>query len=244
MVVGGTHGMGLAIVRALIAGGADVVLTGSDERNVEVVRDELEERAHAVRSDVTHASDRDELGTLVRERFGTVDFVFLNAGHAKLEPFHEVTEESFDRQFDINAKGTFFTAQRLASLVREGGALVCTTSVANASGNPGMAVYSGAKAALNSFVQVLAAELLPRGVRVNAVSPGFVRTPTMGVSASADDRAAFEREGSELTPMGRVGSPEEVARAALFLASEATFTTGVELPVDGGIAQGLVPAHG
>lgn len=108
-----------------------------------------------------------------------------------------------------------------------------------------MAAYSGAKAAVRSFAQVLAAELLPRGIRVNAVSPGFIKTPTMGIAgASPEELAAFEQEGSELTPLGRVGSPDEVASAALFLAFEATFTTGVELAVDGGIAQGIGASSG
>jgi NAD(P)-dependent dehydrogenase (short-subunit alcohol dehydrogenase family) len=169
--------------------------------------------------------------------------VLVNAGYSKLEPFDRVTEASYDRQFAVNAKGAFFTVQRLGPLVRDGGAFVFTTSVANKTGNPGMSVYSGAKAALWSFAQTFAAELLPRGIRVNAVSPGFIKTPTMGVDASDEERATFEQAGNALTPMGRNGSPEEVARAALFLAFDATFTTGVELPVDGGIAQGLAPPH-
>jgi NAD(P)-dependent dehydrogenase (short-subunit alcohol dehydrogenase family) len=164
-------------------------------------------------------------------------------GPSKLEPFERVTEATYDRQFGVNAKGAYFTVQRLAPLVRYGGAIVFTTSVANEMGAPGMSVYSGAKAALQSFTRSFAAELLPQGIRVNAVSPGFIRTPTMGVEASDEERAAFAEEGDRLTPMGRNGSPEEVARAALFLAFDATFTTGIELPVDGGIAQGLTPPH-
>jgi NAD(P)-dependent dehydrogenase (short-subunit alcohol dehydrogenase family) len=241
VVIGGTHGMGLAMVTALLRGGAEVLLTGRNAQNLETARGELGVRAHVVRSDVTSLAEIDALAAFVEEKLGRIDAVFVNAGYSKLEPFELVTEATYDRQFDINAKGAYFTVQRLAPLVRDGGSIVFTTSVANEMGAPGMSVYSGAKAALQSFTRGFAAELLPRGIRVNAVSPGFVRTPTMGVEASDEERAAFAEEGDRLTPMGRNGSPEEVARAALFLAFDATFTTGIELPVDGGIAQGLTP---
>jgi NAD(P)-dependent dehydrogenase (short-subunit alcohol dehydrogenase family) len=148
----------------------------------------------------------------------------------------------YDQTFDVNTKGAFFTVQRLAPLVNDGGSCVFTTAVADGTGTPGMSVFSGAKAALRAFAQVLAAELLPRKIRVNVVSPGFIKTPSMGVATASDEyREAFEQEGAHLTPLGRIGTPEEVAKAALFLAFDATFTTGIELPVDGGIAQGLVP---
>ena len=138
--------------------------------------------------------------------------------------------------------GAYFTAQRLAPLVKEGGSFVFTTSIAHVTGVPGMSVYAGSKAALRSFAQGLAAELLPRNIRVNAVSPGFIKTPTMGVDgASPEQLAAFEKEGTDTTPMGRIGRPEEVARAVLFLAFDATFTTGAELPVDGGLTQVVAP---
>lgn len=244
VVVGGTHGMGRAIVEALLDGGAEVLLTGRDEGRLAAARAEPSGRVHAVRSDVTDLADVDALAAAVGERLGRVDFLFVNAGFSRLEPYDRVTEESYDLTFAVNAKGAFFTAQRLAPLVREGGAIVFTTSVANRSGTPGMTVYAGAKAAVRAFAQGLAAELLPRGIRVNAVSPGFVRTPTMGVYGVTDaERAAFEEEGGEITPMGRIGSPEEVARAALFLAAGATFTTGVELAVDGGLVQNLTAPH-
>lgn len=244
VVIGGTLGMGLATVKALLAGGAEVLLTGRNERNLEVARQELSARAHVVRSDVASMTDIAALGRLVEERLGRVDFVFVNAGISRLEPFEQVSESSYDRTFDVNTKGAFFTAQRLAPLVRDGGAIVFTTSIANEGGFPGMSVYGASKAALRSFAQGLAAELLPRGIRVNAVSPGFVKTPTMGVPGAPEEMlAAFEKEGTELTPMRRIGTAEEVARAALFLAFEATFTTGVELPVDGGLGQKLTAAH-
>lgn len=245
VISGGTIGVGLAVAKALVAGGAKVLVTGRSEGNIATASAELAPAAEVVRSDATRLSEIAQLADAVRARLGTVDAVFVNAGYASLEPFADVSEQSFDRTFAVNAKGAFFTAQRLAPLVRDGGAFVFTTSVANTTGSPGMAAYSGAKAAVRSFAQVLAAELLPRGIRVNAVSPGFIKTPTMGIAgASPEELAAFEQEGSELTPLGRVGSPDEVASAALFLAFEATFTTGVELAVDGGIAQGIGASSG
>ncbi|MGH8934083.1 MAG: SDR family oxidoreductase [Egibacteraceae bacterium] len=237
VITGGTIGMGLATAKALIEGGAEVLLTGRNEQNLEAARRELGPRAHVVRSDTANMADIDALGTFAEETLGQVDFVFVNAGVASFEPFEQVTEASYDQTFDINAKGAFFTVQRLAPLVRDGGSFVFTT-VTDGTGTPGLSVYSGSKAALRSFARVLAAELLPRGIRVNTVGPGFIKTPTMGVaSASVEELAAFEKEGAEITPMKRIGTAEEVARAALFLAFDATFTTGVELPVDGGLAQ-------
>ncbi|MEV7908409.1 SDR family oxidoreductase [Streptomyces anulatus] len=242
VVVGGTHGIGLATVRALLDGGAEVLLTGRNGRNLEAVRGELGSRAHAVRSDIASLADIDALGGQVEKTLGRVDFVFVNAGVAAMEPFQQVTEASYDAIFNVNAKGAFFTTQRLAPLVRDGGSFVLTTSIANDSGSPGMSVYSASKAALRSFAQVLAAELLPRNIRVNAVSPGFIKTPTMGAAGLSEaERAAFEKLGDEITPMGRHGSVEEVAAAVLFLAFDATFTTGVELTVDGGRARKLTP---
>jgi NAD(P)-dependent dehydrogenase (short-subunit alcohol dehydrogenase family) len=237
VVTGGTHGIGLAIVKALIEGGAEVLLTGRSERNLEAARRELGTRARVARSDTANLADIAALGALVEEKLGQIDFVFINAGVAELEPFVQVTEASYDRQFDVNTKGAFFTAQRLAPFVREGGSIVFTT-VTNGPANPNMSVYSGSKAALRAFAQVFAAELVPRGIRVNTVGPGFIDTPTMGVAGvSEEERAAFKKLGNEITPMKRHGSADEVARAVLFLAFDATFTTGVELPVDGGLAQ-------
>lgn len=182
-------------------------------------------------------ADIDALAARVREEFGAIDFAFINAGASEPEPFDRVTEGSYDRQFGVNAKGAFFTAQRLAPLVREGGAIVFTT-VADGPASANLAVYAGAKAAVRAFARVLAAELVSKGVRVNAVGPGFIDTPTMGVADfSPERRASFKELGDAATPMKRHGTPEEVARAALFLAFDATFTTGIELAVDGGLQQ-------
>ncbi|MFE1366069.1 SDR family NAD(P)-dependent oxidoreductase [Streptomyces anulatus] len=239
VVTGGTIGMGRAIVQALTDRGAEVMYTGrSDQRLAEAQAALGTPLAHPVRSDVTDAGAIDALRDQVADRLGGIDYLFVNQGIAEFQTLEEVTEESWDRIFDVNAKGAFFTVQRLAPLLSEGGSIVFTT-VSNDQIFPGLSAYSAAKEAVAAFSKVLAAELLPRGIRVNAVAPGFILTPTMGVAELTEEqRAEFIEQGNASTPMGRGGTVEEVA-AALYLAVEATFTTGVELTVDGGFGQGL-----
>ncbi|WP_410585040.1 SDR family oxidoreductase [Amycolatopsis sp. lyj-108] len=241
VVAGGTHGMGLAVVKALLDGGAEVVLTGRNEKNIEAARTELaSSAAHVVRSDVTSMADIHALGDLVEDKLGRIDFVFVNIGLARLEPFDQVTEASYDQSFDTNTKGAFFTTQRLAPLIRDGGSIVFTTSIADEGGTDALTVYSGAKAAVRAFAKGIAGALLPRNIRVNVVSPGFIDTPTMGIVGMTDEsRDAFMKMGDAATPMQRHGTVEEIATAVLFLAFDATFTTGARLTVDGGIGQGI-----
>lgn len=240
VVTGGTHGMGRAIASALVDAGAHVVVTGRNEERLREARAALgSERVHAVASDASRMDDIEELGRLVETTLGRVDYVFVNHGIAEIQTLDDVTEESWDRHFAVNAKGAFFTVKRLAPLINDDGAIVFTT-VANDAIFPGLSAYSGSKEAVTAFAQVLAAELLPRRIRVNTLAPGYILTPTMGVAGlSEEERAAFVAEGNTATPLKRHGTVEEVATAALFLATQATFTTGVELPVDGGFAQGL-----
>ena len=243
VVIGGTHGMGLATVTRLVDGGADVFLTGRNEDNLSKVRREFGSRVHTLRSDLADLNDIAMLGAAVGQKLGVIDLLHVNAGISELETFDKVSEASYDRQFAVNTKGAFFTVQRLAPLIREGGSIVFTSSVADEGGHPGMSVYSATKAALVSFASVLAAELLPRGIRVNTVSPGFIDTPTKGVAGLSDaERAEFKALGDTVTPMKRNGTADEVARAVLFLAFEATFTTGAKLAVDGGLGQKLSAA--
>jgi NAD(P)-dependent dehydrogenase (short-subunit alcohol dehydrogenase family) len=240
VITGGTIGIGLATAKALLEGGAEVLLTGRNEQHLEAARLKLGPQAHVVHSDTANLADIDRLRSLIEERFSQVDFVFINAGMGRFESFDRVTGATYDRVFNVNTRGAFFTAQRLAPLVREGGSFVFTASVADGRGTPGMSVYAGSKAALRAFAQVLAAELLPRRIRVNVISPGFIKTSTMGaVGLSEEQIAAFEKLGDEITPMKRHGTVEEVAQAVLFLAFDATFTTGSTLFVDGGLAQNL-----
>lgn len=166
-----------------------------------------------------------------------LDFLFINAGVSAIGPLESVTEETYDWMFNVNAKGAYFTAQRLVPLIRTGGAIVFTT-LAEGPATANLSVYSGTKAAVRAFAQVLAAELVGKGIRVNALGPGFIDTPTLGVTGiTLEERAEIVKIGDEVTPMKRHGTLDEVARAALFLAADATFTTGFELAVDGGLMQ-------
>ncbi len=243
VIIGGTHGMGLATANLLLEGGAKVLITGRNPANIETARKTLGGQAHAVQSDASDMNDIALLGAIVGQRLGQIDFLHVNVGVAELEPFEKVTEASYDRQFSTNTKGAFFTVQRLSPIIREGGSIVMTSSVADEGAEPGMSVYSATKAALVSFASGFAVEMLPRGIRVNVVSPGFIDTPTKGVAGlSTDDREAFKEIGNQVTPMKRNGTAEEVARAVLFLAFEATFTTGSKLAVDGGLGQKISAA--
>jgi NAD(P)-dependent dehydrogenase (short-subunit alcohol dehydrogenase family) len=234
VVTGGTHGMGRATVDLLIENGVEVLLTGRAIDEAEGVK------AHAVASDAADLDDIVKLKAEVAQRFQDIDLLFVNVGFSTLTPFDTTSEADYDRTFDVNTKGAFFTAQHLAPLIREGGSIVFTTSVATVLGSPGLSVYAGAKAAVRAFARGLAAELAPRNVRVNVVSPGFIDTPSMGVTGVPEEvLQQFKEEGDRITPLKRHGSMDEVANAVLFLAFDATFTTGAELAVDGGLGQGV-----
>ncbi|QSB17377.1 SDR family oxidoreductase [Natronosporangium hydrolyticum] len=236
VVVGGTHGIGLAIAERLVQGGARVVVTGRNPDNVREAAGLLGPNATAVVSDVANSADIQALGDQVRDSLQTIDALFSNVGVAEFEPIDQVSEASWDRQFAVNAKGAFFTAQRLIPLVAAGGGIVFTTVTA-ATASPAMGVYNATKAAVRAFAHTMAAELVGQNIRVNTLAPGFIDTPTLGVAgATAAERAELHQVGDAVTPMKRHGTPAEVAEAALFLALHATFTTGTELQVDGGIS--------
>ncbi|MDT7787129.1 MAG: hypothetical protein QOF58_5548 [Pseudonocardiales bacterium] len=234
VVTGGTHGMGRAVVDKLVDGGAEVLLTGRTIEKAEGIK------AHAIASDAADLNDVAKLRTEVAQRLRDIDLLFVNVGFSTLTPFDATTEADYDRTFDVNTKGAFFTAQHLAPLIKPGGSIVFTTSVAVNLGSPGLSVYAGAKAAVRAFSRGLATELAPRDIRVNVVSPGFIDTPSMGVTGVPQEvLQKFKEEGDRVTPLKRHGTMDEVADAVLFLAFDATFTTGSELAVDGGLGQGL-----
>ena len=170
--------------------------------------------------------------------FDTLDLLFVNAGFSTRAPLESITEAIYDEMFNLNAKGPLFAVQKFAPLINRGGSVVLTTSIANVKGMAGNATYGAAKAALRSFARTLAAELLPREIRVNAVTPGPIDTPILGKAFPEKDAAAHVREQmSNMSPMKRFGTSDEIAKAVLFLAFDATYTTGHELPVDGGWSQ-------
>lgn len=238
VIIGGTSGMGLATAKMLLDGGARVLVTGRSQAGLESAQKELGPGGVVVSSDARSLTDIDALASRVRAEFDTFDLLFVNAGFAIFAPLENTTEANYDEMFNLNAKGPFFAVQKLAPLINRGGAVVLTTSIANVKGMPGLATYGAAKAALRSFARVMAAELLPREIRVNAVTPGPIDTPIIG-KAFLDKDAAAQVTGQmrEANPMKRFGTSEEIAKAVLFLAFDATFTTGAELPVDGGWSQ-------
>ena len=238
VIIGGTSGMGLATAKMLLDGGARVLVTGRSPAGLDSAQQALGQDALVVSSDARSLTDIDALAVRVKAEFGTFDLLHVNAGFAIRAPFESMTEAVYDEMFNLNAKGPFFAVQKLTPLISRGGSIVLTTSVANVKGMPGNAAYGAAKAALRSFARTLAAELLPREIRVNAVTPGPIDTPIIGKVFTGKDEAAQIREKMiGMIPMKRWGTSEEIAKAVLFLAFDATFTTGAEIPVDGGWSQ-------
>ena len=176
VIIGGTSGMGLATAKMLLDGGARVLVTGRSQAGLDSAQKELGNGAIVVSSDARSLTDIDALAARVKTEFDTFDLLFANAGFSIPTPLGNVTETIYDEMFNLNAKGPFFAVQKLAPLINRGGSIVLTTSVANVKGLAGQATYGAAKAALRSFARVLAAELLPREIRVNAVTPGPIDT--------------------------------------------------------------------
>jgi NAD(P)-dependent dehydrogenase (short-subunit alcohol dehydrogenase family) len=238
VITGGTTGIGFSTAKLLVSEGAKVVVTGRTAATVEAAERELGARARAIAADTAKLPDIDRVVDLAKSHLGHVDFLFVNAGIARFAPFDLVDERLWDEQHDINVRGAFFAVQRLVPLVPQGGSIVLDASIVAVKGFPSTSAYSASKAALRSLGRTLAVELLPRGIRVNVVSPGPVTTPIFDKSnVPPEARAEMSEQLRQAVPMKRFGLPEEVARAALFLAFEATFTTGADLPVDGGIGQ-------
>ena len=239
VIIGGTSGIGLATAKMLLDGRARVLVTGRSQAGLESARKELGKGGGVVvSSDARSLTDIDALASRVKAEFDTFDLLFVNAGLGLFAPLANTTETHFDEMFNLNAKGPFFAVQKLSPLMNRGGAVVLTTSTANIKGMPMIAAYGGAKAALRSFARTFAAELLPQGIRVNAVSPGPTETPIIGKAFPDKDVAAqLMGQMTEAIPMKRFGTAEEQAKAVLFLAFDATFTTGAEFPVDGGWSQ-------
>jgi NAD(P)-dependent dehydrogenase (short-subunit alcohol dehydrogenase family) len=239
VITGGTTGIGLATAKLFINEGARVIVTGRTAATIKSAQAELGDNAIVVRSDATSFPDMDALAAKVKETFGKLDVLFVNAGYGQFIPFESVTEEVYDEMLNLNAKGPYFIAQKLVPLMPEGSSVVFTTSMANVKAVAPLSAYGAAKAALRSITRSLASELSPRGIRVNAVSPGPIEATDIlqkvGMPKEASDQVYVQM--AQAVPMKRLGRPEELAKAVAFLAIDATYTTGIELPVDGGWSQ-------
>ena len=239
LITGGTSGIGFASAQLFQQEGAQVIVTGHNPKTVEDARKELGPHALVVASDASHLADTDALMKIVSEKFGQLDVLFANAGIAQFAPAEQVDESFFDRHFDLNVKGLFFTVKKSLGLLSDGGVVLLNASVASRKGFAGASIYSATKAAVRSFGRTLAAELAPRRIRVVTISPGPTATALFSKlempKEAADAMAAGWVQGVALK---RIGRPEEIARLALFLASdEASFITGTEVFADGGLAE-------
>lgn len=238
VITGGTTGIGFATARRFLAEGAQVIVTGQNPERVARAQEQLGAGAVAIVADVTRQEDRERLVAEVNRRFGGLDILFLNAGVARFAPLEQADETFFDRQFDVNVRGAFFTVRSLSPLLRQGASVLFNASTVHGKGLPGAHVYAATKAAVRSLVRSLAAELAGRGIRVNSLSPGYVPTEIQGkLGLPTDALADFESGVTAKTPLGRVGSVEELASAATFLASaDSSYVTAADLKVDGGFA--------
>ncbi|MBV8125236.1 MAG: SDR family oxidoreductase [Burkholderiaceae bacterium] len=239
LVTGGSSGIGLAAARAFVAEGARVLITGRDPAALEQARAQLGADVIAIQNDAGSLVAARELASAIEALRLRLDGVFLNAGIAKFAPFADITSELWDETFNINVKGPYFQIQALSPLLNEGAAIVLNGSINAHIGMPNSSVYAASKAALISLAKTLSAELLPRGVRVNVVSPGPVSTPIygkLGFAAAELDSVAAQIQSQ--IPLGRFGKPEEIAALVLHLvAPESAFIVGTEIIADGGMSQ-------
>jgi NAD(P)-dependent dehydrogenase (short-subunit alcohol dehydrogenase family) len=237
LVTGGNSGIGRAVAERLVEEGARVVVVGRNRATVEATAAALGAAAQGVVADTSKLVDLDRMIAATREfGGGRLDVVFANAGVGTFGQIAATSEEMFDATFDTNVKGVYFTVQKALALMQQGGAIVLNASVAAGKGNVGSSVYAASKAAVRSFGRTMANELVERGIRVNVVSPGPIETPILDRTMNAQQVAAIKGAMLARNPMKRFGTTDEVTAAVLFLASDAaSYITGVDLLVDGGV---------
>lgn len=239
VITGASSGIGLATAHRFAEEGARLFMMGRRQAELDQAVQSVGHNALGIRGDVSDLADLDALYNSVRLHAGWIDILFANAGGGEFRPLADITEAHYSKTFDTNVKGTLFTVQRALPLLRDGGVIILTGSTAAVTGIPAFSVYAATKAAIRSFARSWTVDLAPRGIRVNVLAPGSTSTPGLhGLASTEAENEAMQVGIRATTPMGRLGSPDEIANAALFLATdESSFVTGIELFVDGGSAQ-------
>ncbi|RTL28187.1 MAG: SDR family oxidoreductase [Burkholderiales bacterium] len=238
LITGGNSGIGLATAKLFLAQGARVAITGRNPEALAQAKEILGHEVLTLRCDASKVSDINDAMATLQSGWGKIDVLVVNAAVAGPAPFEFISEEHFDALASVNFKGAFFTIQKALPLLSAQSSVIVTTSISNQIGSPNFSVYAACKAALRSLVQTLALELIGRGVRVNAISPGPITTPMWGKFGLPDEAAqAVRDEVTRKSPSKRFGEAEEVAKAALFLASDdSSYIVGQEIAVDGGMS--------
>jgi len=238
LVTGGSTGIGLASAQELAAQGAKVYITGRRQQELDAAVALIGSSAKGIRADVSRLEDLDKVYAQIAEESGRLDILFANAGGGDMLPLGAITEEQFDRIFGTNVRGVLFTVQKALPLLGAGSSIILTGSTVSVKGTANFSVYSASKAAVRNFARSWALDLQGRGIRVNVVSPGPVKTPGLGELVAEEQRQGLFDALAAQVPLGRIGEPAEVGKAVAFLASDAaSFINAVELFVDGGMAQ-------
>jgi len=240
VITGGSTGIGLATARRFVDAGAHVFITGRRRAELDKASAEIGRNITTVQGDVASLADLDRLYATVRAEKGVVDILFANAGTVEHVKIDAITEEHYDRVMNVNLKGVVFTVQKALPLMTRGGSIVVNTSIVGvAKGVPSLGIYSASKAGARGLIRALVPDLSARGIRINALSPGSTDTPIFDGQFPSKEIANMARGAANaLTPMKRMGTPDELAAAAFFLASdESSYVTGIDLQVDGGMAQ-------
>jgi NAD(P)-dependent dehydrogenase (short-subunit alcohol dehydrogenase family) len=237
LVTGGNSGIGLATAKAYAREGARVAITGRSDATLSAARQEIGPGTLALKADASRLTDIADAMAAIKEKLGRIDALFANAGIGRFVPFEEVTEAFFDETVATNLKGLFFTVQKAVPLLTPGAAVVLNASVNAHMGMPNSTVYGATKAAVVNLARTMSADLLPRGVRVNVVSPGPVETAILKRMGLPDERLRETKEWiTQQVPLKRFAHPDEIAAAVLYLTSdESRFVVGTELIVDGGM---------
>ncbi|WP_263353472.1 glucose 1-dehydrogenase [Acidicapsa acidisoli] len=240
LITGGTSGIGLATAKRFLTEGAQVIITGRRKEALDAALQQLGPGATGVQSDSAKLADLDKLYAEIKQQHGRIDVLFANAGSGEFATIDQVTEEHFDKTFDVNVKGVVFTVQKALPLIPDGGTIVLNASIVSVKGMPAFGVYNATKAAVRSFARTWTNELKDRKIRVNVVSPGPIDTPAIDGLAGNDIEQAKQIKAALVSqvPLGRMGDPDEIAKAVVFLASDdSSYVAGVELFVDGGMVQ-------